>query len=260
MVERIRERRYWEANRLEEKFEKAYAPREMAVILDIGDSTLRKWCIALEKNGYIFIRNEQNSRIYVERDIVVLRHFQNLLSVYNMNIKDAANLVADRFKDEASESRTGIVPIDSEEEEHRDFLQSNEVLNKLLDHIKQQEEFNQELLKRLDQQQKEITKRDQVIMKLVSDSKLLLDSKNEETDNKLQLDELRHITDKHTMLNEIVLDKLEKQQEYLENHLEQRDKKLMESLRQSQEEKKALLQLAAAQEEKKGFWSSLFKR
>ena len=62
------------------KQEKAYSPKEVFTTLGIGDSTLRKWCIALEKNGYGFIRNDKNSRVYVEGDLVVLRHFQNLVN------------------------------------------------------------------------------------------------------------------------------------------------------------------------------------
>ena len=45
--------------------------------------------------------------------------------------------------------------------------------------------------------------------------------------------------------------------------IEKRDRKLMESLRESQEERKALLQLAAAQEEEKknkSFFQRLFQK
>jgi hypothetical protein len=64
---------------MNETTEKAYSPKEMSITLDIGDSTLRKWCIALENNGYGFIRNDQKNRVFVEGDLVVLRHFQNLI-------------------------------------------------------------------------------------------------------------------------------------------------------------------------------------
>lgn len=45
-----------------DSYEKAYTPKEIILTLDIGDSTLRKWCLALEKKGYLFIRNDQNKR------------------------------------------------------------------------------------------------------------------------------------------------------------------------------------------------------
>jgi DNA-binding transcriptional MerR regulator len=53
---------------------------------------------------------------------------------------------------------------------------------------------------------------------------------------------------------------IQQQQTYIHKRLEERDRKLMESLRQSQEERQALLQIAAVQEEKKkGFFSRLFR-
>jgi len=142
-----------------ETFEKAYSPKEITITLGIGDSTLRKWCIALEKNGYNFIRNEQNNRVYVDSDLVVLKHFQNLVKQHNMQLENAAILVIDRFGKGAFESGTDIVPAENTEEQ-RDLTRSNEeVITQLLEHIKKQDEFNQELIKRLDQQQKYIDER-----------------------------------------------------------------------------------------------------
>jgi hypothetical protein len=60
-------------------FGKSYTTSEVSTTLGIGDSTLRKWCLSLEKNGYQFIRNEQNKHLFVERNLVVLRHFQKLV-------------------------------------------------------------------------------------------------------------------------------------------------------------------------------------
>ncbi|WP_144481472.1 MerR family transcriptional regulator [Cytobacillus oceanisediminis] len=142
-----------------ETFEKAYSPKEISITLGVGDSTLRKWCIALEKNGYNFIRNDQNNRVYVDSDLVVLKHFQNLVKQHNMQLENAAILVVDRFGKGAFESVTGIVPSEKTEEQ-RDFSRSSEeVISQLLEHIKHQDEFNQKLIKRLDQQQKYIDER-----------------------------------------------------------------------------------------------------
>jgi hypothetical protein len=142
--------------KMDEKIEKAYSPKEVFTTLDIGDSTLRKWCIALEKNGYVFIRNDQKGRIFVEADLVVLRHFQNLIKQHNMQLDNAATLVIDRFGKGSFEVGTLSVPA----EEQSDLSRSNEdFINKLLEHIKSQEEFNRTLLERLDWQQKYIEER-----------------------------------------------------------------------------------------------------
>ncbi|MFP7474645.1 DUF3967 domain-containing protein [Niallia taxi] len=179
--------------------EKAYSTKDLSLALAIGDSTLRKWCLALEKNGYSFIRNEQKNRVFIESDIVILKHFQGLVKQHNMQLDNASKLVIDRFGKGAFDTRTDVVLVEQEKE----ITQSDsEILTTLLEHIRTQEEFNRELVQRLDKQQK-----------------------------------------------------------YIDDRLEQRDQKLMESLRENQEVKKALLQIAAAQEEsKKSFFSRLFKR
>src|SRR3954447_2625467 len=122
---------------MDERTEKAYSPKEMFTTLDIGDSTLRKWCIALEKNGYGFIRNDQNRRIYVEGDLVVLRHFQNLIKQHNMQLDNAAILVIDRFGKGAFEVRTVSVPSVKEDKKQRDLNRSDDI-KELKETIEQQ--------------------------------------------------------------------------------------------------------------------------
>jgi hypothetical protein len=135
-----------------ENVEKAYSPKEISLTLDIGDSTLRKWCIALEKNGYGFIRNDQKTRVFVESDLVVLRHFQNLVKQHNMQLDNAAKLVVDRFGKGAFEVGTGIVPAENKEEQ-RALMRSNEdVMEDFLEHLRTQDEVNRELLSRLEKQ------------------------------------------------------------------------------------------------------------
>lgn len=142
---------------MNEKIEKAYTPKEVFTTLDIGDSTLRKWCLALEKNGYEFIRNDKNSRIYVEGDLVVLRHFQNLVKE-NMPLDNAAKLVVDRFGKGAFEVSTASVPVEKQEERH-EFDRSNEDIKELKGLVEKQNELIKELISRMDQQQKYIDER-----------------------------------------------------------------------------------------------------
>jgi Protein of unknown function (DUF3967) len=142
---------------MEGTFEKAYSPKEINTTLDIGDSTLRKWCLSLEKNGYAFMRNDHKQRIFVENDVVVLRHFQNLVKHHNMQLENAAKLVVDRFGKGAFEVGTGGVPAVIEEEKddlQRDLIRSSEgIMATLAEHVKTQDEFNRTLLQRLEQQE-----------------------------------------------------------------------------------------------------------
>ncbi|WP_407819317.1 hypothetical protein [Priestia megaterium] len=44
--------------------ERAYWNHEVAEQLDIGTSTLRKWCLELEENEYVFTKGEQESQLF----------------------------------------------------------------------------------------------------------------------------------------------------------------------------------------------------
>lgn len=176
-----------------ESYEKAYTPKEISLTLDIGDSTLRKWCIALENQGYQFIRNDQNKRVFVDSNIVVLRHFKELVQNHSMQLNNAAMLVVDRFGKGSFSQGTGIVP----EENDREIDRSREeVISKLINYIEQQEErfekqeqFNKTLLEKLDRQQKYIEerldKRDETLilsLREVQDTKKLIAAAEERKD------------------------------------------------------------------------------
>ena len=87
------------------------------------------------------------------------------------------------------------------------------------------------------------------IQELQDNNKLLLESKTEQAEKEIQRDNLTNESFKK--LNDELLNKLNEQQKYIDERLEQRDRKLIESLRESQEERKAILQLAAAQQEER---------
>ncbi|MED0675257.1 DUF3967 domain-containing protein [Aneurinibacillus thermoaerophilus] len=156
------------------EFEKAYSTNEIATLLQIGDSTLRKWCIELEKNGYHFIRDDNDNRAFVDHDVIVLRQLQEMTRGRKTTIGTAAMLIAERFKHDDRTDRTGGVPID--------LSRSNERYNTLLEEVKntrqefadyrtKQEAFNQALLEQLKKQQEYIEKsikaRDEQLMKAI---------------------------------------------------------------------------------------------
>lgn len=164
--------------------EKPISPKDVHISLGIGDSTLRKWCLALESQEYIFSRTDNNRRIFFEKDLVVLRHFRNLVQVQNFSIENAAIIVVSRYKEEASlekNSENSVLAL-------RD---STEIINKLMGHIEQQEEFNQQLLRRMDEQQKyldeRLNKRDELLLQSIRESqetKKLIAATQEEKEKK----------------------------------------------------------------------------
>jgi DNA-binding transcriptional MerR regulator len=161
--------------------EKSYTTKEISLTLDIGTSTLRKWCIALEENGYIFLRNLQNGRSFLERDIVALKHFGHLVKKENFTLENAGKIVASKYQGEATQSRTPAV-LQEVETKERDFERSDELINMLKkyieiqnEHIKRQENFNEKLVERLERQQnyidERLNERDQLLLTSIQNIK-----------------------------------------------------------------------------------------
>ncbi len=69
-----------------------YYSKDVAIELEITTSTLRRWSIELEKEGYTFHRNEKEQRIYYERDFKAFRELKKLLS-NNVPFKDAVKAI-----------------------------------------------------------------------------------------------------------------------------------------------------------------------
>ncbi|CRH66890.1 Uncharacterised protein [Chlamydia trachomatis] len=160
--------------------DKPINPKEASVSLGIGDSTLRKWCLAIENHGYNFPRTDNNRRVFFDKDMVILRQLRQLVQVQNLSLENASVIIVTKVNEEASveKNTNNAVPT---------LRYSDEVIQKLLDHIERQEAFNQMLLERLDEQQKyieeRIDKREQLIQENIKESqetkKLLLEAQEE---------------------------------------------------------------------------------
>ena len=70
-----------------------YFSKDVALELEITTSTLRRWSIELEKEGYSFIRNDKDQRIYFERDFRAFRELKKLLSNF-VPVSDAIKAIA----------------------------------------------------------------------------------------------------------------------------------------------------------------------
>lgn len=133
-----------------------YTSKETCNAFDISGSTLRKWCISLEKNGYEFARGEQNRRLFSDKDREALEYFRELIQVNKMSLENASIIIAARFKE--ARSSTGTPSVREEKKDSTDRA-DHQVIEKLNEHIEKQEQFNQELIKRLDEQNKYINER-----------------------------------------------------------------------------------------------------
>ncbi|WP_102834474.1 MerR family transcriptional regulator [Clostridioides difficile] len=163
--------------------DKLLSPNEVSHFLEIGSSTLRKWCIALEEQHYNFMRTEQKKRLFTEKDLFVLNNFKTLVKDKNLSINVAAEIMSNKYKDD-------IVFSDETEESHlpEHPEQNTSELSRQLEHmqteIEQLKDLNRTLLVKLDEQYEYIKERDQRVLEALQESKenkqLLLEMKEEQ--------------------------------------------------------------------------------
>lgn len=75
---------------------KSYWAKDIAELLDISTSNLRRWSIDLENEGYSFYRDEHHRRAYLEKDIMPLKKLKEFLA-NNMSKNDAVKAVVSMF-------------------------------------------------------------------------------------------------------------------------------------------------------------------
>mgnify|MGYP001062716822 CR=1 FL=1 len=162
-----------------------YTTKQVADNLGIVTSTLRKWALLLEQYGYKFERNEKNQRMFFDSDMLALRNLKELTQQDGMSLENAVKSIADK-----GELREEISLSDFE-----DNSKLEAKLDELLEYVKRQDEriemqeqFNKELIKRLEEQNKYIAnsmeKRDQQLMlamREVQETKKLIAASEEES-------------------------------------------------------------------------------
>jgi DNA-binding transcriptional MerR regulator len=175
--------------------EKIYWSKDVADLLVIGTSTLRKWCLLLEENGYNFLRDEHERRAFVDHDVIALKAFKELTKNKGITLENASLAVVSKYNRSNSEERTLSATPFHERSQQR-YNELDKKIDQLLEHNAKQDAFNQALL-----------------------------------------------------------DRLEKQETYIDQSLKKRDEQLIAAIREIQETKL----LAAATEENKPWWKKLFK-
>jgi DNA-binding transcriptional MerR regulator len=165
-----------------------FTPKEIANMLNIGDSTLRKWCISLEEHGYFFSRTDNKRRMFFDKDIIVLKHLRELVQVQNLSLENAAKVVTTKYKqdkEEASEqqnSENDERSLESDTQKIMDKLEQLEAFNKtLLDTVAKQQEYIEE---RLNKQEERMENRDSMLLESIRETqetkRLMLEAKEEQ--------------------------------------------------------------------------------
>lgn len=159
--------------------EKSYWSREVAELLSISDSTLRKYCLILEQNGYIFLRDDNNRRGFIERDVTALRQYLEVAKNSNMTLEDAALSVISAIKENEI---TDMVPFTPDSNQIHPYNQRYDELvgqlQQLVEQSRNQQTFNRILLNRLEKQEifiQEILKETQVQLVATQEEEILLE-------------------------------------------------------------------------------------
>lgn len=143
-----------------QQIQAVYSSSDVAVTLKIQESTLRKYCLILEKNGYEFLKNENGHRAFFDADSIVLKKFIELKNGSDMTLEQAAKSVV------AWKNGSNITERDTEDSRY--VARYSDLLAEFTSFKENQENFNQELLKQLQRQQEYISnkleERDQKLM------------------------------------------------------------------------------------------------
>lgn len=128
-----------------------YGSSDIADTLKIQESTLRKYCLLLEKVGYEFLKNEHGHRAFFDHDVIVLRKMISLKSSADMTLEEAAKSVL------AWKNGNDIAVSDTEEKRY--ITRYNDLLEEFKSFQEQQMNFNKELIQEIRNQQEYIEDR-----------------------------------------------------------------------------------------------------
>ncbi|MED4008915.1 DUF3967 domain-containing protein [Priestia aryabhattai] len=136
------------------KQQKVYTAREVATLLAIQNTTVRKYSQLLEKEGYHIHKNELGHRGFFDKDVMVLRKIRELVKHPDMSLYQAINAVISTVGEDDVSDR------DTEELVTYQGTQRYEQLLKQFEDFKEEQmKFNQELLKQIQQRDEYISKK-----------------------------------------------------------------------------------------------------
>lgn len=161
--------------------ERAYWTKEIADVLQISNSTLRKWCLALENAGYIFDRGANNSRVFYDKDMLLIRRLKELVQYKKMALDTSANLVVSTLEgvrrtagvreENSDNSSAPMKPVNAQE---------HVLFGEVLDRLERMEEFNKKLISRLEERdkyiQEQLHKRDE---RMITSLREMMETKKE---------------------------------------------------------------------------------
>ena len=148
------------------RIQAVFGSNDVADVLQVQESTLRKYCLLLEKSGYEFLKNEHGHRAFFDDDVIVLRKMIALKNDADMTLEEAVKSVV------AWKKGSDITVRDTEE--MRYVARYNDLLGEFNTFKEQQMEFNRELIEEIRNQQQYIEtrleERDRLLMQSIRES------------------------------------------------------------------------------------------
>ena len=143
-----------------------FGSSDVADVLQIQESTLRKYCLLLEKSGYEFLKNEHGHRAFFDDDLIVLRKMIAFKNDADMTLEEATKSVV------AWKKGNDITVRDTEE--MRYIARYNDLLGEFKTFQQQQMEFNKELIQEIRSQREYIEnrleERDRLLMQSIRET------------------------------------------------------------------------------------------
>lgn len=128
-----------------------YGSSDIAVTLKIQESTVRKYCLILEKVGYEFLKNEHGHRAFFDHDVIVLKKIIELKSGTDMTLEESAKAVI------AWKKGNAVSVSDMDEKNYN--ARYNELLKDFKAFKDQQMDFNKDLIQEIRNQREYINNR-----------------------------------------------------------------------------------------------------
>ncbi|MBG9516392.1 hypothetical protein ABE47_31055 [Bacillus thuringiensis] len=146
--------------------QKIYNAGDVAKLLEVKDSTVRKYAQTLERAGYKFHKNEHGYRGYYDKDVIAMRDLVKYSNHPDMTLESAAKAVVSANQGDA------IPTVDTTIEVTQDMSTAYDILLKEFQDFKDQQlHFNQLLITKLEQRDsyihERLEKRDQTLLESI---------------------------------------------------------------------------------------------
>ncbi|MBK0010580.1 hypothetical protein IAE23_29360 [Bacillus sp. S35] len=238
---------------------------EMAERLKTSASNVRKYSIALEKNGYKFKTGSKGKRYFTDTDQMILAQLKYVIQNKNLSLEIGASTVLAGFNTKRSGSGTDDTQNENEENNHSLTVPQAyensvppDIIGTITEHFKEQRERNNELVGINNKLLGMIEKYEAALSDSKNDLRELEEQRRMDREQMSErMEQLQDSFNKQLQAN------FDKQTEQMKKHIESRDKEMMEYIRSSQKQQQQhLLEIAAAQEKerehKKSFFARLF--